>query len=91
MLLDAHSKNKHKHMSSKYKHSTQKSLLQAYSLELYKKGTYAIEVHRAPRKLKLLGWARTLTQHIDQLIELVAMIHCLCFHLSVCLPMAHKS
>ena len=29
MLLDAHSKNKHKHMSSKYKHNTRKSLLQA--------------------------------------------------------------
>jgi hypothetical protein len=44
-----------------------------------KKSTYAIEVHRASAWLKLLGWARTLTQHIDQLIELVAMIHCLCF------------
>jgi len=58
----------------------------ARSLELYKKGTYAIEVHRAPRKLKLLGWARTLTQHIDQLIELVAMIHHFYFRTSICLP-----
>ena len=35
MLLDAHSKNKHKHMSSKYKHNMPKSLPQAHSLELY--------------------------------------------------------
>ena len=62
MSLDAYSKNKHKHMSSKYKHSTRKSLLQAHSLELYiKEGTYAIEVHRALAWLQLLSWARTLT------------------------------
>ena len=33
----------------------------ARSLELYKKGTYAIEIYRTPTWLKLLGWTRTLT------------------------------